>query len=92
MEEKDNKLYISVAELAEILGISRVAVFKRIKSGKIPAEKIGRNYIISMKYVNTIVEDISPRVLTDEQKEEIGKSVDRVIAEYGETLKLLGKE
>ena len=92
MEEKENKLYVSVAELAKILGISRVAVFKRIKNGKIPAEKIGRNYIISMKYVNTIIGDISPRILTDEQKNEIGKYVDKVIAEYGETLKLLGKE
>jgi len=29
-----------------MLGISSVAVFKRIKSGKIKAEKIGRNYVI----------------------------------------------
>ena len=42
--------YISAAELAKILGISHVAVFKRIKSGKIKAIKIGRTYAIPRSY------------------------------------------
>lgn len=38
--------YLSTAELARILGISRVAVLKRIQKGSIPAVKIGRGYAI----------------------------------------------
>ncbi|MBU0578287.1 helix-turn-helix domain-containing protein [Patescibacteria group bacterium] len=38
--------FISTAEAAKILGISRVSVFNKIKSGDIKAVKVGRNYII----------------------------------------------
>ncbi len=43
--------YISTTELARFLGISAVAVFKRIKAGRIKAEKIGRSYAIARSYV-----------------------------------------
>ncbi|MEK7151942.1 MAG: helix-turn-helix domain-containing protein [Patescibacteria group bacterium] len=93
MENTGKKaIYISVAELAEMLGISRVAVFKKIKKGQIPAEKIGRSYAISMEHVSELVSDVSSPVLTDEKKEEIKKAVEKVVKEYGETLRLLGKE
>ena len=45
------KRYISTAEAAKILGVSTVAVFKKIKNGEIKAEKIGRNYIIPKEEV-----------------------------------------
>jgi len=93
MENKGKKaIYISVAELAKTLGISRIAVFNRIKKGQIPAEKIGRSYAILVENVNEIVSDSIPRVLTEEKKEELKKAVEKVVKEYGETLKLLGKE
>ncbi len=92
MEEKRKKLFISVVELAKMLGISRVAVFKRIKKGQIPAEKIGRSYAISMSDVNDIVQGISLKTLTEDQKEQIKKAIEKVVEDYGETLKLLGKE
>lgn len=40
------KKYISTTEAARILGISTVAIFKKIKNGVLPAQKIGRNYAI----------------------------------------------
>ena len=43
--KNSTKKYLTVKELADLLGISRVAVFKKIKNGQICAEKIGRNYI-----------------------------------------------
>lgn len=83
--------YISVAELAKILGISRIAVFNKIKKGQIPAEKIGRAYAVPMEFVrNNFFHDTG--VLTEEKKKDINKIVERVVREYGETLKLLGKE
>ena len=39
--------YLSVIEAASILGISRIAVFKRIKSGQLPAKRVGRHYVIA---------------------------------------------
>ena len=93
MENKGKKaIFVSVAELAKMLGISRIAVFNKIKKGQIPAEKIGRSYAISMEHVNEIISGSNLNVLTEDKKEEIKKAVEKVVKEYGETLKLLGKE
>ena len=80
----ENKL-ISSTELAKILGISRVAVFKRIKAGQIKAVKVGRNYVIDKDDLGGILNDD----LTRKDKEMISKAVKRTIKEYGETLELL---
>ena len=91
MENKGKKaIFVSIAELAKMLGVSRIAVFNKIKKGQIPSERIGRSYAISMENVDEIMR--GNRVLTDEKKEEIKKAVEKVVKEYGETLKLLGKE
>jgi len=93
MKNKGKKAkYISVAELAKMLGISRIAVFNKIKKGQIPAEKIGRSYAISMENVNEIISGSGSSILTEDKKEEIKKAVEMIVKEYGETLKLLGKE
>ncbi|NTV44711.1 MAG: excisionase family DNA-binding protein [Candidatus Yonathbacteria bacterium] len=93
MGHKDEKAtYISTAELAKILGISRIAVFNKIKKGQIPAEKIGRSYAISIEHVNEMISGSDANILTEEKKEIIEKAVGKVVKEYGETLKLLGKE
>lgn len=93
MENNGKKtIYISVEELGKMLGISRIAVFKKIKKGQIPAHKIGRAYAISMEDVSNIMGGHESNILTEDKKEEIKKAVERVVKEYGETLKLLGKE
>ena len=80
----ENK-FISTTELAKILGVSRVTVFKRIKAGQIKAVKVGRNYVIDRKDLGGILNED----LTDKDKEIISKVVKRVVKEYGETLELL---
>ncbi len=93
MEKNDkNKAYISVPELATAMGISRVAVFNKIKKGQIPAQKIGRNYAISVEDISDLINGGQVDILTESKKIEIGKAVEKVVREYGETLKLLGKE
>ena len=77
--------YITTTELADLLGISRVAVFKRIKKGKIKAIKNGRNFIIKR-------EDIKDILGEGVDKKEVARVVKKAIKEYGETLKLLGQE
>lgn len=82
------KKFFTTNEAAALLGVSRQAVFKKIKAGKIKYQKIGRNILIDK---NDLAE-ILGAVLTEQQKREVEKSVDKTIREYGETLKLLGKE
>lgn len=82
------KDYISTTEAAKILGISRIAVFNKVKSGEIKATKVGRNYVIDKKDLP----GFGGGELTDEQKKEIDEAVKRTVEEYGETLRLLGKE
>jgi len=83
----DKKLF-STSEVAKMLSVSRVAIFKKIKSGEIKAKKVGRNFVIEKKDLPEILGD----VLTEKKKREIEKSVDKTIREYGQTLKLLGRE
>ncbi|MBU4205048.1 helix-turn-helix domain-containing protein, partial [Patescibacteria group bacterium] len=64
-----NKEFLSTAELAKILGISRVAVFKKIKKGKIKAMKVGRSFIIRKKNLTGIL----PMGISDEDWETFRK-------------------
>jgi len=88
MKSSNNKQYLSVKELADILHVSRITVFNRIKNGQIKAEKVGRNYII----LKDNIKDIVRGELSDKLKKEIERGVKKVVDEYGDTLKLLGKE
>lgn len=87
MKEQQKKL-LSTAELAQLLGVSRVAVFQKIKEGKIPATKVGRSYVVDANDVPTIV----GTVLGTQEKKAISDAVGRTVREYGETLRLLGAE
>ncbi len=83
-----NKKFFSVNELAKVLGISRIAVFKKIKNGQIPANKVGRAYVIEASQVNNLV----GKNLGQRGRRTIEQAVHKVVQEYGETLKLLGRE
>ena len=84
--------FISIPQLAKILGISRIAVYKRVKNGRIKAIKIGRSYAISISQVGKITGDFKGRPLTDEEKARIDKVIQRTFKEYGNALKQLGDE
>jgi len=86
--DKAKKEYISIPELAGLLGISRIAVFKKVKKGDIKASKIGRNYAVPYAYVESIL----GKTLGPQDKREIDAAVKKTVKEYGVTLKLLGKE
>jgi len=80
--------YISISQLANILGISRIAVYKKVKSGQIEAIRIGRNFAIPYKYAAEIL----GKDLQEKDKEMIDKAVKKIVKEYGEVLRLLGRE
>ena len=82
------KDFYTTKELAEILGTSRITIFRKIKIGQIKAIKVGRNFAIEKKEL----ENILGKSLTENQKNEIETGIKKTIKEYGETLRLLGKE
>lgn len=85
--QKEEK-YLTTSEAAKILGLSRIAVFKKIKRGELPAHKIGRNYVIKR-------ENLSPALkseISEKDREFISDTTSRVIKEYGEVIRLLGRE
>ena len=43
--------FVSVAQAAELLGVTRQAVLKRIRTGRLQATKVGRNYIVPRESV-----------------------------------------
>ncbi len=81
------KKWITTGEAATILQISRVAVFKRIKSGRLKAEKIGGRYLIEPRELG-----VSRKPLNDKEKEKIQRLVQKVLKEYGTVIKKLGNE
>ncbi|OGF19395.1 hypothetical protein A3G56_01360 [Candidatus Falkowbacteria bacterium RIFCSPLOWO2_12_FULL_45_10] len=88
MKKLVDKKYYTVKELADIMKISRIAVFKKVQNKQIKAEKVGKTYIILKDEVEKFIDnDLSERL-----KMEIEKGVSKVIKEYGETLRLLGRE
>lgn len=80
--------YITIPKLAELLGVSRIAVYRRVKKGQIPAGRIGRTYVIT----DQTVAGILGRKVTKKGKKNIDAAVHRTVREYGEVLKRLGKE
>jgi len=80
--------YISIPELAQILGLSRIAVYKKVKRGEIKATKIGRNFAVPRHYLLSLF----GKELKEEDKTKIDRAVKKTVKEYGEVLKLLGRE
>jgi len=88
LQDNEGKTHFSTTEVAEIMHISSVAVLKKIKTGKLVARKVGRNYIVA----RADLEDALGSIVTPEQKEDIEKIVKKAVKEYGDTFRRLGKE
>lgn len=82
------KRYVTVPELAKLLGVSRITIYNRVKKGQIPATKIGKTYVITDK---TVAEVLGHK-LTERGKARIDAAVRKTVQEYGEVLKKLGRE
>ena len=80
--------YITVPELAKLLGVSRITIYNRVKKGQIPATKVGKTYVIT----DETVANILGKKVTGKEKQQIDAAVRKTVREYGEVLKKLGKE
>lgn len=83
-----DKKSFSVAEVAKLLGITRQAILKKIVAGEIKAQKVGRSYVVSK--ADLPIQQGGE--LTEDKKEIIKQAVKKTVKDYGETLKMLGKE
>lgn len=84
--------YLSIAQVAKILRISRVAVYKRVKKGDLESIRIGKIYAIPRESILKKIRKIRGHNLTSEEKMTIEKAVEKTFDEYGEVLKKLGAE
>jgi excisionase family DNA binding protein len=80
--------YLTIPQLARWLGISRVTVYKKVRRGKIKAERIGRIYAIPMNQASKLI----GKKLSPKKRGMIDTVVRKVIREYGETLRLLAQD
>ena len=71
-----------------MLGVSRIAVYKKVKAGKIPATKVGRIHVIS----DPVVRQVLKKGLSAYDKRRVDRAVKRVVRDYGDVLKRLAKE
>lgn len=83
-----NKKYLTIPQLAKLMGLSRIEVYRKVRKGEIKAEKIGHMYVITDKEVAHIL----GKKPTARDKSQIEKAVKKTVKEYGEVLKKLGKE
>lgn len=84
---KKEKKFFTTRDVAEIFKITDRHVRRLIKANIIPAKKIGRNFIIEAEQLNPIFQKA-----TTLEKEFVRRTMDKIIKEYGETLRLLGNE
>lgn len=82
-----NKEFLSVAEAAKLLGISRMHVVRRIHKGEIKAVRIGRAYAIDRNQLGGIFRRIS-----EKERDEVKGAVEKILSKYGDVIKKLGAE
>jgi len=83
-----NKPYYSLAETGRFLGISRIAVYHKVKKGELEAVRIGRSWAVPA----AALEYFLGRSLRETDKRELDTAVKRVVSEYGDVLEKLGRE
>lgn len=84
--------YVTIPQLAALLGISRIAVYKKVKKGLIEASRIGRNYAIATDYIRKNIADIKTALLEEHELDSIDQTMKKAMSEYGEVFKALGKD
>lgn len=88
IKHMEKKHFFSTAEVAKMLSIDRVTVFRKIKSGEIKAHKVGRNFVIAVGDLPEVL----GTVVSKKQGKEINDAVKKAVRQYGETFRLLGRE
>ena len=89
MDRLQTNNFYSTSQAAELLDVSRITIFRWIKKGVIEATKVGRHYVISHA---ELVKHLHKDEPNEQQIHELKNLVDKVILDYGETIRMLGRE
>lgn len=79
---------MTIPQLASQMGLSRVAVYRRVRRGRIPATRVGHCYIISAQTARRLLQD----EITPERQQRIDEAVATVVSQYGALLAWLSRE
>ena len=52
MAREDKGTFLTVAEVAEIMRVSKMTVYRLVHSGELPAVRVGRSFRVHEKAVN----------------------------------------
>lgn len=52
MAQEDKGTFLTVAEVAEIMRVSKMTVYRLVHSGELPAVRVGRSFRVHEKAVN----------------------------------------
>lgn len=61
-----NAKFMTVTEVAEMMRVSRMTVYRMIHAGDLPAVRFGRSYRVPMEAVQTIVSDTDSATGTED--------------------------
>ncbi len=81
--------FFTTTQAAELLSVSRITIFRWIKNGSLKAAKIGRNYVLPKDEIYKRLYNLS---LSTIQKSDINTLINKTIKDYGETIRMLGRE
>lgn len=81
------KRLLTVSEVSKKIGLSRMQVIRQIREGKILAQRVGRSYVIPEDGLPGIYRKIS-----EAERKRVGEAVHRVLLEYGDVIRRLGRE
>jgi len=88
MKNREPESYLSIPQVASLLGISRIAVYRKVKTGRIPAVKIGRNFAVP----KTSLAPLLGTELDGPARRRLDRAVRKTVKEYGEVLAMLGRD
>ncbi len=82
------KQLFSLKEVADLLNVDRVTVYRWVKSGKVKAERVGGSFVVSAENLpHHLLGELS-----EERKVWIRDAVAQALQEYGETFRALARE
>lgn len=82
-----SRKFLTVSEVSKKIGLSRMQVIRKIRSGEIRAERVGRSYIVPEEGLPGIYRKISQA-----ERDRVTEAVRRVLKEYGDVIRRLGRE
>jgi excisionase family DNA binding protein len=69
-----DKLFLSINDLADIAGVTRLTVHRWIKYADLSRQKIGRRYMFRTEEAMEWLENGGPQRAIDARREELGKA------------------